>query len=50
MRRAASFHSDQAWRKPCEELTYLCTTQFAPNRDLAFGIDAMNLKDALRQV
>jgi hypothetical protein len=50
MSRAASFHSDEAWRKPYEELPHLCATQFTPNHDRAFGIHAMNLKHVFRQV
>ena len=33
---AASFHSDEAWREPREELPHLRTTQFATNHDPAF--------------
>jgi hypothetical protein len=47
---AASFHSDEAGREPREELPHLRATQFTPNNDSAFSIDAMNLKHIFRQV
>src|SRR5579863_2001231 len=50
MRRGASFNTDQAWWELLKECQYVAPLELTADNDVALRIDAMNLKDRLRDV
>jgi hypothetical protein len=50
MRRGAGFDADQARRQLLKECQHVSTLELAPQHDIAFHIDTVNLKHRLRDI
>jgi hypothetical protein len=50
MRRGASFDTNQARWQLLEECQYIATLELTTEDDIALGIDAVDLKNRLRDV
>jgi hypothetical protein len=50
MRRTASLHRHHAGREPAEKLQHRPAPKLASDDDLAFRVDAVHLKNSLRQI
>src|SRR6516165_4318520 len=50
MRRCAGFNTDEAWLQLLEECQDITSLQLAPDDHLAYRVDAVDLKNRLRDV
>src|SRR6516225_7337632 len=50
MRRCAGFNTDEAWHQLLEECQDITSLQLAPDDHLAYRVDAVDLKNRLRDV
>jgi hypothetical protein len=50
MRRGASLNANQAWWQLLEEYQHVASLELTADDDIALRIDAVNLKDRLRDI